>query len=121
MSNNDKEIFKETNSYFLPPSNSMKALSIVNIHSGLFISTDSQKEFLIYFGKKMGYGRFSLVRPETDFTPNGGLFELAEIHQEREKFPHLEVLELGVLWTLPEALRAHESISAYAQWVGLKP
>ncbi|HGN1707984.1 TPA: hypothetical protein ACKRTE_003908 [Providencia rettgeri] len=119
MSNNDKEIFKETKSYFLPASKGMKVFALVNIHSGLFISTDSQKEFLIYFGKKMGYGRFSLVRPETDFTPNGGLFELAEIHQEPEKFPHLEVLELGVLWTLPEALRAHESISAYAQGIGL--
>lgn len=59
--------------------------------------------------KKLGWGKFDLIRPSDEFSPSGGLFELVELRSVNLKPPELKTVGSNVLWRLPEALEVLKS------------
>ena len=83
--------------------------------NGFFISTNKQDEFWILLSKQVGWGRFCLIRPESEFTENGGLFELREIRPADGQAPDQVIESSAVLWRRQEAFEAERVISSYLQ------
>lgn len=53
--------------------------------NGFFISTNQQDEFWILLSKQVGWGRFCLIRPESEFTENGGLLNYVKYVRQMVK------------------------------------
>lgn len=83
--------------------------------NGFFISANQQEDFWMLLSKRVGWGRYSLVRPESEFTENGGLFELCEIRPAGGQAPDQVIESSTVLWHRQEAIEAEKSICSYLQ------
>lgn len=82
----------------------MKIFTVVAHPNGFFLNADTQSDFWILLSKSLGWGKFTLIRSCTEFSPCGGIFELSEVQQEQPKSPSRLVHSSNVLWRLPEDL-----------------
>lgn len=67
--------------------------------NGFFVSADQQDDFWVFLSKQVGWGKFTLVRPEDEFTPSGGLYVLSEIRPASSVAPKQLVGSSVILWS----------------------
>lgn len=70
---------------------------------GFFVVCDQQEDFWIKLSPVAGWGRFSMIRPDTEFTSTGGIFQLTELRLVDLEPPESVVEASNVLWHLQEA------------------
>lgn len=83
--------------------------------NGFFVSTDQRQDFWVFFSDKVGWGRFSFIRPNDEFIDGGGLFELCEMRPANAPTPYPVVATSNVLWRRQEAIEAEKAIFSYLQ------
>lgn len=89
---------------------SMIIFTAVMHKNSFYIHADTRKEFWVVLSKKLGWGKFELIRPSDEFSPTGGLFELVEVRSADSEPPESVTVGSNVLWRLPEALGVLKSI-----------
>ncbi len=82
--------------------------------NGFFISTEAQHDFWFFLGPLIGWGRFSMIRPDKEFTPGGGIFQLSEVLPANSEPPSSVIEESNVLWHLSEALEVLKSARIFS-------
>ena len=78
--------------------------------NSFYIHADTRHAFWITLSNTLGWGKFELIRPSDEFSPNGGLFELVELRSVDSEPPESVAVGSNVLWRLPEALEVLKSI-----------
>lgn len=81
---------------------------------GLFLTCDQQADFWVRLGLAVGWGRFSMIRPDSEFTSTGGIFQLTELRPADAERPESVIEASNVLWSLPEALEVLKSTPSVA-------
>lgn len=74
--------------------------------NGFFISCEARGDFWYFLSPLIGWGRFSMLCIETEFSPTGGLFQLVEVLPADSTPPESVTEGSNVLWRLPEAREA---------------
>lgn len=82
--------------------------------NGFFISTEAQHDFWFFLGPLIGWGRFSMSRPDKEFTPGGGIFQLSEVLPANSEPPSSVIEGSNVLWHLTEALEVLKSARIFS-------
>lgn len=72
--------------------------------NGFFLTTGQQEDFWVFFSKQVGWGRFSMVRPNNEFKDGGGLFVLCEMRPANAPCPYPVIEASDVLWRRQEVL-----------------
>lgn len=80
----------------------MEVFSMVSVPKGIFINARAGEDFWIMLGKNVGWGRFSMIRPDTGFVSDGGIFGLAEVRPLDAEPPESAIVRLNVLWRAQE-------------------
>ncbi|EIE4157630.1 hypothetical protein LDB70_000362 [Salmonella enterica] len=88
---------------------------------GFFIVCDKQTEFWVSLSPVVGWGRFSKICSDTEFTPTGGIFQLTELRPVDAEPPESVVEGSNVLWRLPEALEVLKSARIFSHQEDLLP
>lgn len=88
----------------------MKIFTAVMHKNSFYIHADTRNPFWVTLSKKLGWGKFELIRPSDEFSPSGGLFELVELRSADSEPPELVAVGSNVLWRLPEALEVLKSV-----------
>lgn len=70
---------------------------------GFFVVCDQQDDFWVKLSPVAGWGRFSMIRPDTEFTSTGGIFQLTELRPADAEPPVSVVEASNILWRLQEA------------------
>lgn len=78
--------------------------------NGFFISCEAQDDFWVLLSNIVGWGRFTMIRPDQEFTATGGLFQLTELRPADSERPESVVEGSNVLWRLQEALEVLKSV-----------
>lgn len=92
----------------------MKIFTAVMHKNSFYIHADTRQPFWITLSKKLGWGKFELIRPSEEFSTTGGLFELVEVRGADSEPPETVVEGSNVLWRLPEALEVLKSVPSSA-------
>lgn len=71
---------------------------------GFFMGCEAQEDFWVLLSDAVGWGRFSMIRPDDEFSATGGIFQLTELLPAGAEPPESVVEGSNVLWRLPEAL-----------------
>lgn len=77
--------------------------------NGLFINCEAQEGFWVLLSISIGWGRFTMIRPDQEFSATGGIFQLTELRPPAAEQPESVVEGSNVLWRLPEALEVLKS------------
>lgn len=77
--------------------------------NGFFISGEAQESFWVLLSHAVGWGRFTMIRPDDEFSATGGLFQLTELRPADSEQPESVIEGSNVLWRLPEALEVLKS------------
>lgn len=83
-----------------------EAMKICACHfhpKGFFLTCDHQADFWVLLSPLVGWGRFSMIRPDEEFTKSGGIFQLTELRPADAEPPESVIEASNVLWRLPEA------------------
>ncbi len=70
--------------------------------NGFFIHTDEQEDFWVLLSKEIGYGRFTKLRDDDEFSKTGALMKLVEMRQDLEPGQGRLALSSNVLFRLRE-------------------
>lgn len=85
--------------------------------NGFFLSAPTQEDFWVLLSDVVGWGRFTMIRPDDEFSATGGLFQLVEVLPIGSQ-PPLSVVEgANVLWRLPEAREVSQSADELNDYV----
>lgn len=71
--------------------------------NGFFLCAPIQEDFWVLLSNVVGWGRFTLIRPDEKFSPGGGIFQLAEVRPADSESPSSAVQASNVLWHLRQA------------------
>ncbi|WP_227667595.1 hypothetical protein [Klebsiella quasipneumoniae] len=81
---------------------------------GFFLTCDHQADFWVLLSPLVGWGRFSMIRPDEEFTKSGGIFQLTELRPADAEPPESVIEASNVLWRLPEAHEVLKSVPSAA-------
>lgn len=83
------------------------------------MSCEAQEDCWVLLSNAVGWGRFSMIRPDDEFSTTGGIFQLTELRPADAEPPESVVEGSNVLWRLPEALEVLKSTQILSQVEGL--
>lgn len=89
--------------------------------NGFFLTAPTQEDFWVLLSDVVGWGRFTMIRPDNEFIATGGLFQLVEVLPVGSQPPSSVVEGSNVLWRLPEALEVLKSARIFSPQEGLQP
>ena len=89
---------------------SLRIFTAVVHKNSFYIHADTRQAFWVKLSKKLGWGKFELIRPSEEFSSTGGLFELVEVRGADFEPPERVTVGSNVLWRLPEALEVLKSV-----------
>lgn len=82
--------------------------------NGFFLCALTQEGFWVLLSDVVGWGRFTMIRPDDKHSATGGLFQLVEVLPVDSERPSSVVEGSNVLWRLPEALEALKSVRIFS-------
>lgn len=91
----------------------MKIFAAAFVNGTMTLSADSRNDFWLEVSLLVGWIRFTKLRDEETFIPNGALFEVTELRSASESAPDPVASAQCVLWRRREAILAEQSISSY--------